>query len=260
MAFSDNALFCNTWKKIANHSSVTDAINNTHAVGKLVVVCVAVDNNQTTDGDEGAVSSITDSTGSNTWTKAKEFTNGQGSAQAGTTCSVWYSVLTAQLSAASDTVTVNFTNASDRDASAMTGRSFTFTGSSVEIAATNTVADDAPADYPSSLDAATVNIECLRIRAWSFEHENATISSLTSGWTGFNGTTSASTTSGAAASNQGIGVEFKISTGTGDASDPTQHATGRDSASCYVAFKEVNLTKAPPFSNPIQNFQPFLAR
>src|SRR5678815_381854 len=66
------------------------------SVGELAVLSVAVDNNQGADIDEGAVSSVTD-TGGNLWVKALELANGQGGAQLGSVCSVWYSVITVQL-------------------------------------------------------------------------------------------------------------------------------------------------------------------
>jgi hypothetical protein len=83
-------------------SAVAEAAN-------VVVLVVAVDNNATVDGDEGAVSSVTDSAGGNTWTKAREFCNSQAALQAGATISVWFSKLTNQI-ASGGTITANFTN------------------------------------------------------------------------------------------------------------------------------------------------------
>jgi hypothetical protein len=72
-----------------NQASIVLTTSATLEAGNLGVIVISVDNNQTTDGDEGAVSGVVDSAG-NTWLKGAEFTNGQGTAQTGATCSVWY--------------------------------------------------------------------------------------------------------------------------------------------------------------------------
>lgn len=59
-----------------NQTSLVLTTSAAAEAGNLVVLCVAVDNNQTTDGDSTAVSGITDSAGGNTWTRAKGFANG----------------------------------------------------------------------------------------------------------------------------------------------------------------------------------------
>jgi hypothetical protein len=208
----------------------------TGSVGEFFVLIVAVDNNQTTDGDEGAVTSVTQT--ANTWTKAAEFCNGQGGAQAGATCSVWYMQCTTAFS--SENATINFSNSASRDKSANTVWIFSVgAGNSVAVEATNTLANDG-AD-PGSLNATTANIECLRIRGIAGETNSTTALTVTSGWTAFSST---QTTGGGSAANMAVRGEWRISTGTGDASDPT--FTSADHASVYVAFKEVATAKARP--------------
>lgn len=214
--------------KTANQSSA--AISRNLTLGNLFVYIIAVDNNQTTDGDEGAVTSITDTSG-NTWLKAAEFTNGQGSAQAGATCSIWYSVIT---SGGATTITANFSNSASRDASACCIYDFSFDpGSTIAVEATNTLANDG-AD-PDSLNAVTANIACLRVRGIAAETNSTTALTTTPGWTSFDNN---QTSGGGSAANIAVRGEFIISTGTGAASDPSYAAA--DCASVYVAFKEVS--------------------
>lgn len=211
-------------------SSIT-GISATAGTGNLVVLIVAVDNNQTTDGDEGAVTSVIDSDGGNTWTKAAEFTNGQGSAQAGATCSIWYTTVVALSSGAS--ISANFNNSASRDKSCLTAYEFSAgAGSTFSVEGTpGTLANDG-AD-PGSLNVTTSSIECLRVRGIAAESSTATDITPTTSWTAFALDTTAG---GASASNMAVRGEFHISTGTGDASDPTLFAA--DCASVYVAFKE----------------------
>src|SRR3989304_7222955 len=77
-----------------SQNTVVMTTNATAVAGSVVVISVAIDNTSTTDGNTTEVSSITDSVGGNTWTKAREFCNSQGAAASGATVSVWYSKLT----------------------------------------------------------------------------------------------------------------------------------------------------------------------
>lgn len=238
MAFASVGSAGSGSSKTANQSSTALTTSATIEAGNLAVLMIAVDNNASTDGDEGAVSSVTDSAGGNTWSKALEFCFADTASQAGSTCSVWYCVLATQLSSGG-TVTANYTNNTSRDAMGWQIWEFTKGASTtVAVEATNTQASDGT--DPASLDAITANIECLRIRAVSVEGasdgQQSNITTNTTSWTNI---PRAGTTGGSATSNQTISGEFHISTGTGDASDPTYQIAGGDRASCYVAFKEV---------------------
>jgi hypothetical protein len=234
------------WSSVGTHHSVGNTANNqastilspanAAAIGAVLVLVVAVDNNQTTDGDEGAVSGVVDSAGGNTWIKAAEHCNGQGTAQTGTTCSVWYCQLATAHSVAT-TITVSFTNSASRDESAYSIWEFAVgAGNTVSVEATNVVADDGI--DPSSLDATTANAEFLRFRGIASELNSATALTATDGtWTVITTNRSANT-----ATAQSVRGEFKISTGTGASSDPT--IASADHASVYVAFKEVPGTQA----------------
>jgi hypothetical protein len=220
----------------ANQSTlVLTTATTAGAVGDFAVLRYAVDNNQTTDGDEVAVTGITDSAG-NQWSKGAEFTNGQGGAQSGTTCGVWSCNLSAALAIGS-TITLTFSNNTSRDASAAALEYFTKASGTygVREGTPGTLAADGAA--AGSLDVTTANIACLRIRAVASESSTATALTKTAAFTAV--LSQAVTASGATATNQGIRGEYLISTGTGQASNPTAGAGSVDHASVYVAFKEI---------------------
>lgn len=220
----------------ANQSNIvlTTATTNV-AIGDLVVVVVAVDNTSTTDQDASEISGVTSSP-ANTWTKAREWTNGQGTAQTGATVSMWYTVATAAMNTGS-TITAAFTTSTSADAQAIIGWAFTKPAGAVSIEATNILATDG-AD-PAALDATTRDIECLRIRAIGSEGAgsgSAPSLTPTTDWTAWGNGNSAATMS---ASEMYARAEHIVSTGTGASSNPTSWAA--DNASVYVAF-------APPAS------------
>lgn len=137
-------------------SSTTVVLTTTVAIAadEVAVVIIAADNTSTVDGDNGEVSSITDSAGGNTWTKAREFTNSQGAANAGATVSVWFSKLTNGI-ALGGTITANFGTA--RTAKAITGFKATVgAGNVVTVDADTAVAGDAL--DPPAMDLVTMNI------------------------------------------------------------------------------------------------------
>lgn len=226
----------------ANQSSVVLTTATTAgASGDLAVIRYALDNAQTTDGDEGAVTGIVDSAG-NLWVKAVEFTNGQGGTQAGAVCGIWYSNVTAPLPTGS-TITLSLTNNTLRDASAVGLEYFTKaagTVAAIEGTPGTLAADGAAA---GSLDVTTSNIACLRIRAIASESSTATALTKTAAFTAVLGQDL--TTGGSSTSNQGIRGEYLISTATGQASNPTAGAGSVDHASVYVAFREDTVVQPP---------------
>ena len=242
MTFSSGVSVGSTNSKVANQASLTlnFGIFQCPVQGELVVAVIAVDNNQTTDGDEGAVTGLTDNFG-NTWQKGAEFTNGQGAVQAGATCAIWFSKWTNPVagSPTAGTITVSFSNATSRDASAITVWRFQAsdaTKTAVVVEATATLASDNTANS-GSLDATTASIECLRVRGMAFEQDivNAGISP-TLFWSAMD---TNGTTGGTAATNMSVLGEFIItSTATGAASNPTGSGVLGDWASVYVALKE----------------------
>jgi hypothetical protein len=225
-----------------NHSSIVLTTTATLEAGNVGVIIIATQNNQTTDGDEGAVSGVVDSAG-NTWSKAAEFTNGQGTIQTGSVCSVWYVKAGAQLTSGG-TITASLTNNSSRDESCCTAWEFTVgAGNFVGVAGTATLANDA-AD-PGSLDVTTATSgEYLRIRGTSSELNSVTNWTATDGnWTVFSVTRSANV-----AAAQSVRGEHRIVSGTNSASNPT--LASADHASVYVALEELVPVSISPAEGP----------
>ncbi len=209
MAFASVGIIGTSQSSTADQSSFVMTTTNTLEAGNLGVICIGCDNNQTTDGDEGAVTGVVDSAG-NTWSKAHEHTNGQGAAKAGATVGMWYVVAGAQLTGGG-TITVSLSNNTSRDKTCATAFEYTIgAGKTVQVEATNQLATDGAA--MGDLDAVTANIECLRIHAVCSEDTGASIMSPT-GFTNWQTPTITSvTTGGGAAANQGVRAAHLIST------------------------------------------------
>jgi hypothetical protein len=219
-------------------SSHTVATNNLTA-GRLGVLLIAVQNSATGDGDQSSVNTMTDSAG-NTWTKGVEYQNGQGTAQTGAVCSIWYCQAINNLNTGG-TISWNFgANTTQRDESCSSLWIFSVGGTVAVEGTPGGRADDA-ADA-AALDVTTTNIECLRIRGIGAELNSATQMTATASWTLFTNNRSANT-----AAAQAIYGEHIISTGTGASSNPTLPATC-DNASAYIAFREVVATGKPTFA------------
>lgn len=219
-----------------NQTSLVLTTSAAAEVGNLVILAVAVDNDQTTDGDSTAVSGVVDSSGGNTWIKAKSFANGQGAAQAGADCSIWYTVVRTQI-ANGGTITASFTSATTADASAMSAWEFTKDpASTISIEGTpGSLANDGA--NAGALDVTTANIAALRVRAIASESNSSTALTPTAG--GWAIITQAISGAGTSATEMGIRGEWRIATGTSFSSAPTGGAGAVDHASVYVAFKEV---------------------
>ena len=231
MAFGSKGAGGSVGSATANQASITLTTATTNlAAGDLGVIIVCGDNNQTGDGDEGMVTSVTDSAG-NGWVKAVEFCNGQGSAQAGSTCSMWFTNAKAALNTGG-TITANLSNAASRDAMCLAAWYYTKAAGTVAARAFSaTLANDA-AD-PGSLNVTTLNKEYLRIRGISSELNSVTAITVTATWTSWALTVRSSN----AAAAQTARAEHIISTATSAASDPTYASA--DHASVYAAFEEL---------------------
>jgi hypothetical protein len=238
----------------ANSATLSMTTANAATTGQLVVVCIACDNNGTTDADHSEIASV--SINGETGVKAVEYTNGQGSAQAGATASIWYKVLAGDMAAGS-TITATFTTSTTNgDNNAMKARAFTVaSGKTVSVEAINGNATDGTAASPTALSATTANIECLRVCAIAAEGSAATVNSITLA-NQFRATSSVWSpwwTSGSSFA-QGTGTimcvmaESNISTGTALNSQVRTSLGSVDWACAYVAFKATAsaATTAPP--------------
>lgn len=202
----------------------------TAAAGQLIVLLVATDNENTTDGETSLHTAAT--IGGAGMSKAGEYTNTVGgAANDGVTVSVWYLIAPAQIASGAAVVSTLNTG---KDAKALQSYIFDLDSLySVVVDGSATLSNDA-AD-PGSLSATgTRAAPHLWIRAIGLETDNGTAGTLTptSGWTTLGGT---GTTGGAAATNVSVRGEFKIASGTASgASDPTVAAA--DCASLLVGL------------------------
>lgn len=214
----------------AGTSLTSAAVGNTVEVGNAHLILIALDNSGTGDGDNSEVTSVTDSA-SNTYTKLGEFTNGNGSAGAGATVSLWYSILTSQLTSGAGTVTANF---SSRTAVAMMGWEASFTaGGVISVAGTlQTLANDA-ADPGSMTVGGLSSREYLWIRVIASESNDITALTVSGGFTTMNLSRANTGTDGTSMIVRG---EYIIATATTQTSDPTLYS--KDHASLFIALQE----------------------
>ena len=177
-----------------------------------------------------------------TWTKAGEFTNGQGTVQTGATCAIWYKLKAATLDTGG-LIKASFANSGTSDKSCMSAWEFTVAaGSTVSVSATGTLAADATTTV-GSVNPATASAEFLRFRATATEHSSAVAWTKTAA---FDSLLSQAVSTGTTAAAMAVRGEFDISTGTGSASAPTWAGTNSDHASIYIAFLETLAAAGTP--------------
>ena len=212
--------------------------------GNVAVVTCSTDNVSTTDGNTNDHSAVTDS-GSNTYTKAYEFTKSGGAAAAGATVSVHFSKLTTGLTSGSSTITCNFASVTDK-AMHLVAEFTIAVGNVVSVVGTPQGAAVTGADAGALTISGLTSAEYLFVRGIAAESNavlsmtaTASYSLPTAPTDGCNGTTG-----GGAATDMAACSERRIFTGTGDTSDPTLVATA-DNASVYAALQEA----APPATN-----------
>src|SRR5262245_26190384 len=126
MAFARQATIAQLGDKITPATSWTTSgkASANASVGDLIIVAAAFDNPGTTDGDHSDVSSVTDSAG-NTYTKLREYTNGNGSVSTGAVVWLGYCILTNAIVSGTTTWTVNFANQPQTGANALTAERYT---------------------------------------------------------------------------------------------------------------------------------------
>ncbi|MBI3574815.1 MAG: hypothetical protein HY083_04085, partial [Gammaproteobacteria bacterium] len=230
-AFAVGTAVCTAQSKTAGTTLACTVTTQNISIGEIAVLWFAGDNTATTDGNDGLLSSVSDSAG-NTWTVQRCFTNGQGTAETGATTCIATSKITAALTTASSaTITATFGTTT---AKAIVVKNFTVAaGNTIEIAGTpQDLANDNADPGSMTISGLTASTEYLFVRSTALERANAT-------WTVTASHTIATcdgTTGGGAASNMNICGEFRILTATTDTSDPT--ATAVDNASTFIAFKE----------------------
>lgn len=198
-------------------------------VGEVVIVAVAKDNTGTTDTNTNEVTSVQDDQG-NTWTKLREYCNGNGSAGTGAVVAVFYTIVTSQMFDG-DIIQANFSDSPT--ASAISAWRFSIgAGSTLSLAGSGDRSDDI-SDAGSITISGLSSTEYLFLRVIASERDAATALTTTASYTAI---THNGTSGGSVDSNMSIRGEFRILTGTGDTSDPT--AVLADHASTYLAILE----------------------
>lgn len=228
----------------ANSKTAGTSINvatNTYAfnAGDLIIITIGADNVGVGDGDFSEVSSVV-GPASLAFTKAAEYTNGQGAAAAGATVSVWYAICPAGGLAVGSSFTVTFANSVAVKFVGISGYS---KGATTTVSVEQTAVGTNDAQDPGALTSFSLNnVEHLHLRATAWEGAALTWT-VTATWVNdFAG----STTGGSATGNIGVGIEGKVSTSTGETSNPTL-SVANDNVSVLIAFVEVaggaNLTQ-----------------
>lgn len=211
-------------------STLICSVDATLEVDNVSIVFIATDNTGTTDADHGEVSSVVDSA-SNVYSKLCEFTNGNGAAAAGATVSLWMTRATNELTSGG-TFTVTFANLVTTKAA--NAREFTVAAALELVGSCQTEVRDAT-DAGSMTISGLSSAETLFFRAIAVETSSGT--SMTPSTNYSLASIRVEADSGGESTGMAIDAEFRITTATGDSSDPTQpHA--RDNASVYVALRE----------------------
>ncbi len=212
-------------------TSITGTVTATIEAGNVALVVVALDNLGSSDGDNSEVTSVVDSSGVNVYTKLAEWTNANGSAGAGATVSLWYSILTNQLTSTVGTVTANFSGSPT--ASAMIVHEFTIgAGNVIQVAGSTSLSNDAADPGSMTLSSLPV-VEYLFVRGIASESNNTATITTSGSYTSL-GRTVANT--GTSSTSIGARGEFRILTSSSSTSDPTLFSA--DHANVFVALIE----------------------
>jgi hypothetical protein len=240
-AFASVGSFCSTGNKIAG-ATVNHTTTANLDAGNLGVIAYASDNLATTDGNTNTHLTLTDIAG-NTWTKAREFTNAQTGPGTGVTVSIWYSKVATTLTTGTNRMTMTFSGSIT--AKAMACWEFTMgAGNVVKVDGGADLANDA-VDTGSITRGGLANVSHLWVRASGGEYSaGGSTYTVSTNFTTFTHTTS-HTGAGAADSNITARGEFRIFTGTSQATNPTVGGAV-DHAATMVAFSESVCSVAEP--------------
>lgn len=210
-------------------TSVAITTSATAEAGNLVVLIVALDNHSTSDQQTTEISSISDS-GSNSWTKAGEYCNGQFAANDGATVSVWFSKLTTQIASGG---TITATLANSKTYKCLTAWEFTVGSGTIQTAGTlQTEAVD-------SGDPGSMALSGLTSKEYLFVRGTA-VKTSGGGTPFFTPTASHTEFTEVGAANEMAAVgEFRILTGTGDTSNPSNTGSWHN-ASVFFALEEAS--------------------
>lgn len=235
MAFASVATLGSSQEKTSDTSLVLTT-SATLQVGNLAVLAIALDNFAGADGDNGEIASVVDSAG-NTWVEVIEHTNSQGSAAAGATVALWYTIATSEL-ASGGTITITLGNAVT--AKAASAWEFTTAAASLSIGGSTQVLND-------GADPAAISLASLPSREYLWVHALAEEVPNTAGYTedaDYTSMTADGTTGGSGPTNMRIRAGFRIMTGTGDTVDVGGGGSS-DSVQVFAALYEPSVTSIP---------------
>ena len=236
-AFGTGGATCTAQSKTAGTSLTCTVATENLDAKNIAVLWFAGDNTAAVDGNDGLLSSVTDSAG-NTWTVQRCFTNAQGGAAAGATTCIAWSKLTTTLTSGVGTITATFASIV---AKAIVVKEFTVKagGTLAVVGAPQDLPND-NSDPGSMAISGLANSEHLFVRSTALERASGGTWTPTASYTtsGCNGTST-----GGAASNMETCGEFRILTATTATSDPG--GTSVDNASIFIAFNEVTAPGAP---------------
>lgn len=163
-AISTGGATCTGNSKTAGTSLACTVATENFDVGNVAVLLFAGDNTATVNGNDGLLSSVSDS-GGNTWRVARCFTNSRGSAAGGATVCVATAKIATALTSGVSTITANF---SSIIAKGFVVREFTV-GSGNEISLAHWSDLAATAADPASMSLSTFQSEFLLVRAVALE-------------------------------------------------------------------------------------------
>lgn len=235
------------WVSVSNYGTANDKVASTSitvfspallqlTVGDVIVLAIGADNTQGADGQTSLVTSVVGNN-SGAFQKAYEYTNGEGGAGLGATCSVWFKRLNSDIAPGLDEIDVFF--AAPITAKVVTGYVFHTSRAIVNLVAAQGRADDI--DPGSMTIGGLPSAQYLYFRAVATER-NSFGFVPTAGYTVLGTDTTndpGDPVDGTDDTNVSIGAEFKIGNpSTGDASDPTTGVP--QSASVFLAFQAQN--------------------
>jgi hypothetical protein len=211
-------------------TSISFTVSATLDAGNVGVCTIAADNDG--DGIADDISSVVDSTGSNTWVEIAEVERDPGAGATGASSALYYTVASSNVTSGSGTITANF--AASVTASAIECWEFSITsGNVVSIVDSPTVTGSGTACTATSINPSTGSREHLYLEAAAVETADTSHGSP-GGW---NVMSKNVTSGGGDASNMATKGSYKIATSSTETGG-TSWITSADYACALGALDE----------------------
>lgn len=200
------------------------------SAGSVAVVFISKDNSSASSGANNEVILVSDSQ-NNKWNKCGEYTLSRGSAGAGVTTAIYYSLLTTNLVSSTDVVNIYFSTSVTSKAAVLWN--FGIGGNTVWVESTAPGTGSSSAAIANQTISGLTSGEYLFLRSIAGETSSFS-STVTTNYT----STGTNTTSTGGADNTNVEIfgEWRIFTGTGDT--VTSSLGSVTQAGVYVALKE----------------------